>query len=178
MRWLSLLLVCLLALAVAPTVAGARDPQVNAPPGTSGIDEYLETVPDAEGNRPASPGSGGGNGVGAPGRPGRPGSGGGGAATVPPGVRRELERTAEGRAALALAAAGAPPARPRSGASTPAPARPLQARGQARGDGLLSAVAKSLTGSGSDGLGFGLPLLLVASVLAIGLLAAARRRRR
>jgi len=171
-RSLSLLFFFLLALAAVPAVAGAQDPQVNAPPGNSGIDEYLETVPGAEGNRPARPG-GVGNG---PGKPGQPGSNGGGSRAVPPAVRRELERTAEGRKALALAESGAPSERA-AGRTGAAGLQPSQAQDQAPGGGPLSAIAKSLTGSEGDGLGLGLPLLLLGSALTIGLLATLRRRR-
>lgn len=134
MRSLALFL-SLLALAVMPAFAGAQDPQVNAPPGNSGIDEYLETVPNADGNRPARPG-GGGNG------PGRPGSNGSGSRAVPPAVRRKLERTAEGRAALALAESGAPPERA-AGRMAAVGRRPTPPQDQAPGDGALSAIAKS-----------------------------------
>ncbi len=174
MRSLWLLFLCLVSLAAIPALANAQggsapDPQVNAPPGTSGIDEYLETVPGADGNRPASPG-GGSNGPGGPGRPG------GASSAVPPAVRAELERTAEGRKALALAETGAS-AQGSGGRNQSADSRTPEAQGEVRGDGFLSGVARSLTGSDRGGMGFGLPLLLVGSALTIGLMAALRRRR-
>src|SRR4051794_19430184 len=43
-------LTCLLALVLAVTGTAAAQQQV-APPGVSGVDEYLETVPSADGNR-------------------------------------------------------------------------------------------------------------------------------
>ena len=52
-------LVALVLLAM-PSAAMAQGGQTNAPPGNSAIDEYLETVPGASGNRaPKAPGSAG-----------------------------------------------------------------------------------------------------------------------
>lgn len=49
------LLLVLLAVLAVPARAGAQSGGgVNAPPGNSGVDQYLETIPDARGNRFAS----------------------------------------------------------------------------------------------------------------------------
>lgn len=45
-RWLTLFLILVL---IAP--AGATGAEVNAPPGNSGVEEYLETVPSVDGSR-------------------------------------------------------------------------------------------------------------------------------
>ena len=90
-RALSLLVA--LALLAVPSAAIAQQPQTNAPPGNSAIDEYLETVPGATGNR----------------RPTPPGSG-GGAATLPPAERARLERLGpDGKALADVVDATSPP---------------------------------------------------------------------
>ncbi len=57
-RLLTVLVV--IALLAMPSAASARSDATNAPPGNSAIDEYLETVPGATGNRaPGQAGDGG-----------------------------------------------------------------------------------------------------------------------
>ena len=80
-------LVALAALALAfPAASLAEPPQTNAPPGNSGIDEYLETVPGASGNK----------------RPRPPGQGGAGS-SLSPALRARLERKGADGKALANA---------------------------------------------------------------------------
>lgn len=80
-------LVVLVALALAcPAASLAEPPQTNAPPGNSGIDEYLETVPGASGNK----------------RPRPPGQGGAGS-SLSPALRARLERQGADGKALANA---------------------------------------------------------------------------
>ena len=68
-RHLSALPCVLAGLMVAVAPAAAQQPQGNAPPGISGLDEYLETLPEANGDRPTGSvgrgGDGGGSGDGA-----------------------------------------------------------------------------------------------------------------
>ena len=149
--------------------AFAQESQVVAPPGNSGVQEYLEVVPSAGGDRPA--GRGGGQEAGR-------------AAPTPREVlgtrtARALNRLGpDGRAAAAVAAAGAPndaraakPDRhkPASGS------RPVTA--EADGGGA-EAVAGALAGSGG-GMGLGFPLLLLGTLaMALALLASRRAARR
>src|SRR3954447_233623 len=48
-----LLSLAIIALVCAPAPAMAKKVKTHAPPGNSGVDEYLEVVPDGGGNRPA-----------------------------------------------------------------------------------------------------------------------------
>jgi hypothetical protein len=59
-----LLTVGCIALLCCPAPALAKGPKTHAPPGNSGVDEYLEVVPDGGGNRPAGGLKGGGSGHG------------------------------------------------------------------------------------------------------------------
>lgn len=88
MKPLGVCLACLLTLILAAPASAQK--QI-APPGNGGVDEYLETVPGAGGNRPVD-------------RNGRPNRGG-----LTPSARRKLAALGkDGRAAAALAAATAP----------------------------------------------------------------------
>jgi len=88
MKPLGVCLACLLTLILAAPASAQK--QI-APPGNGGVDEYLETVPGAGGNRPVD-------------RNGRPNRGG-----LTPSARRKLAALGkDGRSAAALAAATAP----------------------------------------------------------------------
>jgi hypothetical protein len=175
-----------IALVVALGVPASAQARVHtiAPPGNSGVGQYLETVPTAGGAQPSNtvhpvvgavsksgkpPGAGAtGGGVGATG--GGSGSAGGGA--ISPSTQRSLAAHGPaGAAAAALARATAPvPAR------RPDPEASAAASGG--GSSPAASVLKSLTGSTSGGgLGPLLPSLLVASVLGAAVLALLRRRR-
>src|SRR4051794_11393696 len=164
-----LTLACLLALC-APSPALAKN-KIHAPPGNSGVDEYLEVVPGGGGNRPASK-PGGSNGA------------------LNGKARRALRSYgSDGRAAANLAAATADPSsggRSRSGARGGASGK--AGKGSAalaaadketdNGDsGILSALKRVASGVGGTGLGIGLPILLLA-VLAAGVVFGMRRRGR
>lgn len=151
----------LLSLAI-PATAFARAPiRTIAPPGVSGVSQYLETIPTAKGNRPSlSVVPSGGNG---------PGSSSGSSA-LSASTRRALDRQGSaGRQAAALADATAPAhashAPNGSGISSGAATAPA------------AAVLKAVTGSAAHGgLGPLLPVLLALIVLASGALAIRRRR--
>ena len=171
-------LVIVLALAL-PGVAVAKRPGV-APPGNSGVHQYVETLPTANGNRPTStlPSAGhqptgpvvggpeGGSGAGG-------GSGlGGGQATpaIPPGAQRALSaKGPTGRAAARLLQETA--------AATP-PHRQIQAAtAGASGASAARSVAGALLGSGSaGGLGPLLPVVLIVAAVVLGAIAILRRR--
>lgn len=157
----------------APASAQARVHTI-APPGNSGVGQYLETVPTAGGAQPSNTvhplvgtarGSGPNSGAGGTG--GSPGGD-----PLSPSTRRDLaKRGPAGAAAAALAQATAPTATRGAGAG---------ARSAVSGGGASPAtsVLKSLTGSSSgSGLGPLLPSLLVLSLLGAALLAVLRRRR-
>ena len=153
------------ALALAAVVFLAAAPQAsaqarNAPPGNSGIDEYLETVPAADGNRPTGSNT-------AKPRP------------LPSAALREARGSGREGAELAAVARAtappaeaAPPARRRSAepvrATDPEPAAtPVRSP--------LSAATDAVGGAGPGGMGPVLPALLIATTL--GAVAVILRRR-
>jgi hypothetical protein len=194
MRRVGLVLAILLA---TPAWAQARVHTI-APPGNSGVGQYLETVPTAGGGQPSDtvhPRTGG-VGAGHSGRAGGPpssggpgptgGSGGAGAtggsagATIAPSTQRALDQQGPaGVAAAALAQATAP-----RGAGSPAPvdragpSSSVSAASSSDGSSPASSVFKAFTGSSSGGgLGSLLPIVLIGTVLAAAVLALVRRRR-
>ena len=147
---LLLALVALVALALPVTPAAA---QTNAPPGNSAIDEYLETVPSATGNEvPRKPGS-------------KPGP-----SVLTPAQRAKLEKLGpDGKALVVAVEATAPPA-----ASKPAEKLDLDG---AQGRSPISAVLDAAVGQDSGaGMGFMLPVILLASLLGTIALVVLRRR--
>lgn len=150
-RRLTLLLLCAGALLSA---APAAAQQSTAPPGNAGIDEYVETVPGASGNR-------------TPRERGRRGGG-----ILPAEARRALEREgADGErlAQLIQQTADAPARRAPRGErdrdGTPEPAAPGLRDG---GESPLAAVVSAATGSGGpSGMGIVFPLLIAVSLLAV-----------
>jgi hypothetical protein len=171
-----------IALAVAlaaPSLAQARVHKI-APPGNSGVGQYVETVPTADGGQPTNTvhpgGVGGSGGRGGTGR----GAGSTGGGVIGSSTQRALAKQGPtGDATAALAQATAPRA-----------ARPASASGHGRatasgsptsagqGSSPSTSVLKALTGSSSGGgLGPLLPIALIGSVLAAALLTLVRRRR-
>jgi len=169
------LLACLAALATASGAAAV----VCAPPGTSGVDQYFETIPGASCNA-APPGTG------------VAGSGGSHAGHLTPARSRQLAAQGPaGRAVAGLVSATAPPiaARSSSGpggrgagaggrAASSASATgnqpvPLTASGQSPIAGVLKPI---VSGSAPGGSGTLLPIFLLG-VLLIGIVAALVSRR-
>lgn len=158
-------LVVFLGVALTPRAAQAR---TTAPPGNSGIDEYVEAVPDADGDRPAS---GGGGGAGSN-STGGGGSGGG----LSPGAREGLEsQGADGRA-TASALAGLPGGSDQTTANTPSDGRKSDGRSTRSTDAgkqlgadssgsPISAILRAATGS-DKGMGIALPLILLVALIA------------
>jgi len=136
-----------LTLLVAPCTATA---QTNAPPGNSAIDEYLETVPGATGNR----------------TPGKPGTG---ETALTPAERARLERLGPDGKALADAVDATSTVGPKADKSSPAPA--------SEGRSPLSSVLDAAAGrDGGGGMGALLPAILLATLLGVIALAVMRRR--
>ena len=165
-RILPLFAAALLAL-LAATPALAQDKTV-APPGNSGVDEYLEVVPGAGGDTPASGAKGGGSET----------STSPSAALGSKTATRLEQLGADGKKAAELAAAGAPTDR--------ATAR-KRAKGDVLGDGAqegksiagdgggrVGTIATALSGEGG-GMGLLFPLLLGGTLAAALALFAARR---
>lgn len=145
----ALVAVLLLAFAV-PATAIAQEPLTNAPPGNSAIDEYLETVPGATGNQ----------------RPRRPGAGG---TVLTPAERKRLEALGPDGKVLADAVDATAPPRAK-------PAQKIDVEG-AEGRSPITAVLDAATGQdGGEGMGFMLPVILLASLLGVIVLAVLRRR--
>jgi len=174
MRRIAIALVVALAI---PSVAQARVHKI-APPGNSGVGQYLETVPTADGGQPTNTIHPGGVGVGV-GR-GRTGGGpdstSGGALTA--STQRALAKQGPtGEAAAALAAATAPrrarPAAHSSGARRESSTSTSGGPGSSPSTSVLKALSGSTSGGG---LGPLLPIALIGSVLAAAVLTLMRRR--
>jgi len=174
----------LAVLLVAPAWAQARVHTI-APPGNSGVGQYLETVPTAGGGQPTNtvhPHTGGVVSGRSGGGPTGGNTGAGASVTVAPSTRRALAAQGPtGAAAAALAQATAPSgAQSSPDASRAAQASPPPSSATSSRDGLSPAasVFKAFTGSTSKGgLGPLLPIVLIGSVLAGAVLALVRRRR-
>ena len=141
------------ALLALPAGAGAA---VCAPPGNSGVGQYLEVVPGASCNHKTG---------------GPSGTHGG---SLPPGTAHQL--SSQGGAGQAVAAlvrsTGTAPrgSAHRSGTHTAAvPSAP--------GRSLLPALLHPIVSGSGGGLGVLLPLLLAAALIAVGAAALLRRRR-
>jgi hypothetical protein len=143
----------------APAPADAQSAKTNAPPGNSAIDEYLESVPSANGNTPTA------------------------------GVIRAQPRPLAGGAGRALRAAGRDGRQLEQLVAATAPRKALDAAQHSgaqappagdtpKGRSPLSSVADAvLTGSGGGtGMGAAFPVLLI--VLTAGALVLGLRRRR
>jgi hypothetical protein len=159
-RHTAALTVALALCAVAPAAADTV-----APPGNSGVDQYMEVVPSAKG--PSAPGTQ--------------------RDALSSAAQRQLEsQGAEGRrlARIVNTTAPAPPAttkrsQPSRKATAPAGGHSTAERPARvpRGDSPLASVAKAIgDGSGSGGMGAVLPLLLVVSTAVLAALALWRRR--
>jgi hypothetical protein len=149
-RFLTVLLLFAGSLCVPGLAAGQS---TNAPPGNSGIDEYLEVVPEGGGNRPIE------------------GTDSGGSPLSPAAKRGLLAQGNAGRGAAALAE-GTGPSRPQRKESrradvTSTPEGQTAAR---------AAVTRAVGGSDAAGLGFWLPIVLAGVVLVLGATALLRRR--
>jgi hypothetical protein len=173
MGWMRSIVIALV-VAVGATMPAQARVRTIAPPGSSGISQYDETVPTAGGSRPTSTFHS--VGVGSRGSGGS-GSAGGGAIAL--STQHALAASGPaGAAAAALAQATAPNRR-----------RPASKR-KGRAGALVSAsssgsvaspvgtLLKAVTGSTSRG-GFGpvLPIILIGSLLGAAALAFMRRRR-
>jgi hypothetical protein len=184
--WMGLALLAIAAAGAVPAAAKTCYKTI-VPPGESGTSQYVEVIPTACGS--ATPPSSG---------AGRSGSSGGSAGSInrlghgAAGVKSLSHLGAEGKAAAALAAATAPPlASSQSGAGSTASTDPKSSRqGVGRSgattklSGLPSvtgssagALGDALAGTGSDGLGIVLPLLLGVLFGAAVVAGAARARR-
>lgn len=121
-----------------------------APPGNAGVNQYLENVPAAGGNRPVPRGS-------------TPRSPPGGVGRVAHDTLSRLEHMGrEGSRAAHVAASGIP--------------QPIKAGAGQAGDGTDAALVHAAEGSGT-GMGLVLPLILAVAVAAAALVALSRRRR-
>jgi hypothetical protein len=153
-RLAATLLTCLIALGIT-TVAQARD---KAPPGLSGVDEYVESIPAADGNDRSGPPSGGRT------------------SALPAAVRRRLaEQGPNGRAVAALADATGPArSRGHAGAGGQASNGSSGPPSQTGNPSFLTALSRALGGSG--GMGVALPILLGLTLLTGVAIFFARRR--
>jgi hypothetical protein len=149
------MLATLIALALlVPAAAAAQESRVNAPPGNSAIDEYLETVPDVSGNGIPRP---------------RPEDDDGGPLTA--AQRDRLERLGADGRTLATIVESTSPARKKQRAKPPtAVVAPPDAKGRSPVDAVLGAA------EGDGGMGLLLPAILLLSLVGVIALALLRRR--
>lgn len=196
-RAFSAALASLLLLATSTTPASARVHPV-VPFNNPALNQYLEIIPTSSGGRPSngvSSSSSHGHKSGASG--GVAGGGGGsgpGAPLAPATVKTLSNAGAQGRQAVALATATAPPAAgsghhgtsgthraPRSGSPAVPPARRdggvASSPASSGSESSLSQVVGDVTGSSGDaGMGLALPVTLV--LLALGAVGIRLRQRR
>ncbi len=195
---IAVLLVVLAMMVTVPTSVGAtttaatataRAPTV-APPGNSGVDQYVESIPTAGGKRPTNTIHPGGGGPGASGSsgggPGGPSGGfGSGSGSLARSTQQALARQgSDGLRTGALARSAAPGAlggANRGAAGTVATTHASRAVLGVKAAGIssspLTSIFNALTGSGSSGgLGPLLPAILILSALGAGVLALGRRR--
>jgi hypothetical protein len=152
--------ICGALLAGLTSAAVAQD--TNAPPGNSGIDQYLETVPDAGGNRPASNRN---------------------SSQLPARTVKRLKAAGSDGQAVAnlVASTGGTAAKKPSAVTNKSERKPT---GKTRADDTAARprkvpatiAAPTLGGSGRGGMGLLLPLLLGLSTVAALLLVLYRRR--
>jgi hypothetical protein len=151
--------------ALALCAAAPAAAETIAPPGNSGVDQYLEVVPSAKG--PSAPGTQ--------------------QRALSSAVQRKLQsQGAEGRrlAQIVRTTAPAQPAtseRPKPGSTDKRPAASHSASSRPvavpRGDPPLASVVHAIgDGSGSGGMGPVLPALLIVSTVVLAALALWRRR--
>lgn len=162
MRLLAPFISLLVVLAIAAP-AVAQD-EVIAPPGNSGVKEYLEVVPGAGGDKPANGGKGGGTSAPTP------------AQALGTDNAKALEaKGADGKAAAAIAAAGSPTDRKTARQREKSEVLGEAATGtsiaaQSSGDRATS-VARALGGDGG-GMGVLFPIVLgltLSLALALGI---------
>jgi len=132
-----------------------------APPGASAIDEYLETIPTTDGDRPSRTVGGEGD------------SSSGGALTAR--QRRALDGLgADGKQAARLADAVGSPAKRPDGEKQPGRFSADSLAGADEGRSPLGAIGSALGGGGA-GFGAALPVILVLSALGAAYLGIRRR---
>jgi hypothetical protein len=182
----TLLAAGLLALAATPALARHHRHRPLAPPGNSGINQYVESYPTASGNQPTnrvhrhngSHGSGPTAGAGGGGGGGGGTGGGGGVSNATASAL--AAQGPSGAAAASLAQATAP-SHPRVHRQPVAGPRVIQGNPVAAVGGSPSAASsifKALTGSStSGGLGLLLPVLLIIALVGAAGLAVLRHRR-
>jgi len=180
MRYPTRLVPLAIAALVFAAPATARTRATVAPPGASGIAQYLEVVPTAAGPTPPDPTAGNGGALTAAQRRRLAGLGPDGrtlasviAATSPPSAEplAPIRSTSPGRSGTAREPASGPG--PGGGGPGASGSRSLAASaGGSPASLLLHAV-----GGGSDGAGIWLPALMLTSALAVAVACAARRRR-
>jgi hypothetical protein len=184
-------IIALVAVLAFPAAAAAKGhSHTIAPPGDSGVQQYVETIPTAHGGQPSNQVHHHGGSGGATGTTGGGGSAGGtgGGSSISPATQQALaSQGTAGQAAAALALATAP----RNGnghgngtgtgngsASGAGVSSSLSEVSHATSASPVSAIFKALTGSSSSGgMGAALPIILIACLLGFGGFAIARRRR-
>jgi hypothetical protein len=176
-KHLAIVLASVVLACVSASAALAQEDQVVAPPGNSGVEEYLEVVPGSGGDRAAG-GRGQADSLPSDAAPGQAEP----HAVLGEDAVRALRRLgADGRAAAHLAMASAPPmtsdskgddkaskqAKKRSGSGRSRPAATDGSGGRAE------AVAGALAGNGG-GMGLAFPLVLLGAMVAALVLAVRR----
>lgn len=178
MNTLMRIVVICVAIALAAAVPAQARVGTIAPPGSSGISQYDETIPTAAGSRPTKtvhPGVGS-HGSGGAGSAGGISARGG---AVPPATQRALAASGPGGAAAAALARATAPSGSRGASTAGRGTEPsTSAVSTGTGSAPISTLLRAVTGStSSGGNGAVLPLIFLGTLL-VGAGLALRRRRR
>lgn len=195
-----------IAFALAAPAQAKRGPTI-APPGNSGVSQYVESVPTAGGSQPSNtihrrtgnpghgaagsqgggggqgglgaghPMAGGSRGGSAAARSGGGGSQGSGAGAISPSTASALTAQGADGASAAAFAQATAPGRARTSAPRTGASRQVPATPARSGSSPVSSVVKALTGSASNG-GLGPLLPVILAVSLLGATALAIARRR
>jgi hypothetical protein len=150
--------VSLIALLVAALPAGTASAKTGkAPPGQSGVDEYVESLPSSDGSTGSDTGSGGGSRRG----------------LSPAAARRLAQQGPDGKAVAALTAATGSAPRHRPAEPGGAADRDVASGGD---QGFISGIASALTGGSSGGMGIALPIILGVTLLGAAVIGVVRFR--
>jgi hypothetical protein len=182
-QWLMKRLVLALLIAVVASAPAQARLRTIAPPGSSGVSQYDETIPTAQGSRPTNtvhPGGGTSHGSGGGGGGGGGSTGTGGGGSISSSTEHALAAKGPAGAAAAARAEATAPGGSRRAASRAGSATgsPVSTASGTSASSPVSAVLKAVTGSNSsDGLVPVLPVILICSLLGATVLGLLRRRR-
>jgi hypothetical protein len=155
MRLATLTLLVVVGLGLTAPLSTAQE--TNAPPGNSGVSQYLETIPAADGNRPAGKGTN--------------------SSALPVQTLSRLKAAGrDGQVVAQIVASSAPASKRDQSAPNPS-SRPNSASASSARSLPTTLAVPSLTGSAGGGMGILLPALLILTLVGAVVFALSRRRR-